>query len=958
MANQIRFSQIVGGINNSVDPEFIGNNQAEELVNFDVDSGYLSKRKGMFLQSSGTTAANSEIVYTQNGMSMLIGSDETGNWTQLNIDYFGLLSIINKDWPTYQTSFNAKGAFYRGRYYMLKRGGDNAIFRIETDGISSQFMYGGYLFNAFGNDLVNFFTDVAPGAAFYNSDAIGFLGEPNVSIYSDSTSSFKVANAIGNGISRDDTMISESATTMLYDRSYVLENYIVVANGSNLYTYLTGTTAALTLQSTTDVGRKAGTGTIATNWAQEVGFHIAGDAAVSFKQFNGTIFSSGITPNLVPSSGTVTSWDALPYLTDLSGSLVLQSTGTLSPISYVILSSSAGVDSTIQFFTNTATIVSSLTVDLLTLLPSTNYVPMSVQFMPISDTSQTMLVHIFGKNPDDRTMFTAIYDVVNKKLLHVNTDIGMPYVTTPGITYSHSKSNSFKPWFNIAYLFSPKWCLKKIAYVPYLGAINIMRKAFLAYRSDDPKITGRVSPAKSVSTEILTGDGTSGDIVFTDLDFSEDQVEYIDAYGQTITAVGSHGGTGPSGKYYSGTIASSSGISNMYVKSVTAISGNLPNNAPFGINYNCIASHLERLFIGGKGRDRLLLYYTDANSEYIDAENYLYIPETVAGDIVGMISYRGSLLVWTTNSIWRLGGYDINTWTLSPIDSGVGLGNEKTVIATEAGVIFVNDNGIYLTDGNMSSRISDPILKYVNQASWLKVSAEGIAGRYRNNYMLYGEITGDGNKQLLIFDFRQNSYRIYSLPENFNTFNVTPDADWRSMFYFVSTASIAKMKYIETVIDEEKEHYFSSTISADVKAEYVANQWGDYYTGASGLEASPAIPNSATVAIHCTYKGPQTNLGQPELMKRVESIDIYVKDTEATFTATLATYTNKLGIMSSVESGKSFTLEGSNEKKFINFRPTVSHGMSFQLTIENNDMYEFNIYEIIFNYTVDKKISN
>ena len=110
------------------------------------------------------------------------------------------------------------------------------------------------------------------------------------------------------------------------------------------------------------------------------------------------------------------------------------------------------------------------------------------------------------------------------------------------------------------------------------------------------------------------------------------------------------------------------------------------------------------------------LWYTDAVSQNItrsaripafNYKNYLDINSGDGEGIVGACQYQDVLLVFKSNSLWRV------TWdadgfpSSSRVQTPVGLVAPKSVVAFQGGVYFVHNSGVYLTDGVTAESVTE-----------------------------------------------------------------------------------------------------------------------------------------------------------------------------------------------------------------------------------------------------------
>jgi hypothetical protein len=86
--------------------------------------------------------------------------------------------------------------------------------------------------------------------------------------------------------------------------------------------------------------------------------------------------------------------------------------------------------------------------------------------------------------------------------------------------------------------------------------------------------------------------------------------------------------------------------------------------------------------------------------------------EVGGGRITGLQTFRDHLLIFKTNSIWALYGYDSDSWQLVSVSESIGTQTPTAVASTPMGVVFFCTCGtgsIHLYQGDEPKRISDNI---------------------------------------------------------------------------------------------------------------------------------------------------------------------------------------------------------------------------------------------------------
>lgn len=154
-----------------------------------------------------------------------------------------------------------------------------------------------------------------------------------------------------------------------------------------------------------------------------------------------------------------------------------------------------------------------------------------------------------------------------------------------------------------------------------------------------------------------------------------------------------------------------------------------------------------------KAGDRLLMYGDNAifwsefgNWDYFPNPNYVILP-LESDDVITNISYfRGSYLVFTKKSIWRITGEfgDIESFAITLLNDSIGCVAPKSVKGFENTVIFMSADGLYrvkqayFTEGLENVEKVDKHVKEIVQ-----VDSEAEAILYGEQYWLFSDNWGD-----------------------------------------------------------------------------------------------------------------------------------------------------------------------------------------------------------------------
>lgn len=193
----------------------------------------------------------------------------------------------------------------------------------------------------------------------------------------------------------------------------------------------------------------------------------------------------------------------------------------------------------------------------------------------------------------------------------------------------------------------------------------------------------------------------------------------------------------------------------------TPTNGNMPQAEhvePHG-SYLFVASVDEVLDINGTGsgvqRSRLRWSHPSkqedwATNDYIDIE-------IGGGTITGLMSFRDHLLIFKTDSIWRLYGYDSTSFQLDKVSRSVGVPTPSAATRSETAVFFYSASqrgGIFAYDGGspveLSQRIAQ-VLEAVTNTQYPNVWL-GWVGRRLWCSLPYDESGSTDVQSVFVFD--------------------------------------------------------------------------------------------------------------------------------------------------------------------------------------------------------------
>ena len=174
-----------------------------------------------------------------------------------------------------------------------------------------------------------------------------------------------------------------------------------------------------------------------------------------------------------------------------------------------------------------------------------------------------------------------------------------------------------------------------------------------------------------------------------------------------------------------------------------------------------IEYHKNQLFLSGNNTYPSRVYFSNLDDiTTYTATDFFDVQTSDGTKVRALLSAYDSLYIFKDESIWRLSGYERDSFRLEKLVDGVGTLSNNSVVATNTGIYFVSaQNDIFHYDGaytvtNISSKISQTIS---NTSTLYSASILGIAySTYRfQDADYYVSINYNGastNNSILLFD--------------------------------------------------------------------------------------------------------------------------------------------------------------------------------------------------------------
>ena len=119
-----------------------------------------------------------------------------------------------------------------------------------------------------------------------------------------------------------------------------------------------------------------------------------------------------------------------------------------------------------------------------------------------------------------------------------------------------------------------------------------------------------------------------------------------------------------------------------------------------------IEEHNGQVFAAG---DNSQLYFSNALAPFSLTDNVLVGGEAEAGKITGLVSWKGSLIVFKQNSIWTVTGSTTADFAFRRVVADIGCYAPHSIVVTENSIYFLGEDGFYIYDGTKAVLISRSI---------------------------------------------------------------------------------------------------------------------------------------------------------------------------------------------------------------------------------------------------------
>jgi len=165
--------------------------------------------------------------------------------------------------------------------------------------------------------------------------------------------------------------------------------------------------------------------------------------------------------------------------------------------------------------------------------------------------------------------------------------------------------------------------------------------------------------------------------------------------------------------------------------------------------------HKNHLFLAGNTDNPSRVYFSGLDDiTDFTATDYFDIETNDGSEIRGLFSAYNALYIFKDNSIWRLGGYERDTFTLEKMVDGVGTKSQQSIKSVRGSIYFTTkDNDIVRYTGGYSIEyISTKISNTIDSFNYSRAPySTGLS--FENNYYVAMSTAGSGtNDRVLLFD--------------------------------------------------------------------------------------------------------------------------------------------------------------------------------------------------------------
>ncbi len=212
-------------------------------------------------------------------------------------------------------------------------------------------------------------------------------------------------------------------------------------------------------------------------------------------------------------------------------------------------------------------------------------------------------------------------------------------------------------------------------------------------------------------------------------------------------------------------------------------------NVPSG---SMVEYHKNQLFVSGSSTYPSRIYFSALDDITTwTATDFFDVQTSDGSNVRALLSAYNALYIFKDQSIWRLSGYERDSFVLEKMVDGVGTLSNASPVVTAKGIFFTSSqNDVCVYDGNytvkfISNKIANTI-KNLNMTRAPYVKGLGFSTyRFQDNDYYTSVTTADGatNNRLLVFDTFYNAWTKFK-GINANALCLGKDDEGKNIMFF------------------------------------------------------------------------------------------------------------------------------------------------------------------------------
>ena len=190
-----------------------------------------------------------------------------------------------------------------------------------------------------------------------------------------------------------------------------------------------------------------------------------------------------------------------------------------------------------------------------------------------------------------------------------------------------------------------------------------------------------------------------------------------------------------------------------------------------------------------------------------DANDFVDFHPADGQTITGLGTLGPYVLVFKEHKIFRV--YDTVTGANSEITKGVGCHAQRSIVETDSGTFFLDDAGVYITDGEKVTEISDPVKPIILDAAEHASFANAAAVYHDNSYWLSLSTDGVANNRTLQYDLASESWWIHDCVSN--GFATISTSEGEQIYSAAAGATRGQRAFVPETFQDSSANYAGGT---------------------------------------------------------------------------------------------------------------------------------------------------